>query len=303
MANDSAANTYEEVRKQRLLDNKKRFEDLGISKISKNLSDLTKSEKKTQPRQIKPKLTSLSEMEPRRSSRARNPVPSYRDEVDIGLPSIRKRKLNSSWASYLARPLNEVKSASYEEKAHAMACAEKDHLPKSTENMVLENEDGTEYDAVYIGERSGLSGGWRAFALDHKLDDGDALVFELVEPTRFKVYIVRVSDCSTRKKDHDEPDGDNEDNTTKNTSTKATKLSDKSETWPKCSTKPKENFVETSKHDESDGDDEDNDMKRTSAKATKLSEKSETRPKRSTKPKENVVETSKRSSTRLRNRK
>ncbi|KAM7521965.1 hypothetical protein LguiA_011867 [Lonicera macranthoides] len=338
MANDSAANTYEEVRKQRLLDNKKRFEDLGISKISKNLSDLTKSERKTQPRQIKPKLTSLSEMEPRRSSRARNPVPSYRDEVDIGLPSIRKRKLNSSWASYLARPLNEVKSASYEEKAHAMACAEKvrsnlqsenpsfiksmvrshvyscfwlglphnfcqDHLPKSTENMVLENEDGTEYDAVYIGERSGLSGGWRAFALDHKLDDGDALVFELVEPTRFKVYIVRVSDCSTRKKDHDEPDRDNEDNTTKNTSTKATKLSDKSETRPKRSTKPKENFVETSKHDESDGDNEDNDTKRTSAKATKLSEKSETRPKRSTKPKENVVETSKRSSTRLRNRK
>lgn len=56
--------------------------------------------------------------------------------------------------------------------------------------MVLENEDGTEYDAVYIGERSGLSGGWRAFALDHKLDDGDALVFELVEPTRFKVSLL-----------------------------------------------------------------------------------------------------------------
>lgn len=65
-----------------------------------------------------------------------------------------------------------------------------DHLPKNTENMVLENEDGTEYDAVYIGERSGLSGGWRAFALDHKLDDGDALVFELVEPTRFKVSLL-----------------------------------------------------------------------------------------------------------------
>lgn len=62
-----------------------------------------------------------------------------------------------------------------------------DHLPKATVDIVLESEKGAEYDAVYIGKRSGLSGGWRAFALDHKLDDGDALVFELIEPTRFKV--------------------------------------------------------------------------------------------------------------------
>jgi hypothetical protein len=56
--------------------------------------------------------------------------------------------------------------------------------------MTLEDEDGSEYDAVYIGSRSGLSGGWRAFALEHKLDDGDALVFELVEPARFKVVFM-----------------------------------------------------------------------------------------------------------------
>lgn len=55
--------------------------------------------------------------------------------------------------------------------------------------MVLEDESGKEYEATYIGKRTGLSGGWRAFALDHKLDDGDAVVFELVEPTRFKVHL------------------------------------------------------------------------------------------------------------------
>lgn len=62
-----------------------------------------------------------------------------------------------------------------------------DHLPKTLLDMVLEDENGTEYGAIYIGKRTGLSGGWRGFALDHKLDDGDALVFELIEPTRFKV--------------------------------------------------------------------------------------------------------------------
>lgn len=61
------------------------------------------------------------------------------------------------------------------------------HLPKSTVDIVLEDEEGAEYEAVYISKRTGLSGGWRAFALDHKLDDGDALVFDLVEPTKFKV--------------------------------------------------------------------------------------------------------------------
>lgn len=67
-----------------------------------------------------------------------------------------------------------------------------DHLPKSTVDMVLENEEGEEYEAVYISKRTGLSGGWRGFALDHKLDDGDALVFELIHPTRFKVTLAKV---------------------------------------------------------------------------------------------------------------
>lgn len=62
-----------------------------------------------------------------------------------------------------------------------------DNFPEETMDVVLEDEKGEEYEAVYIGRRSGLSGGWKRFALDHKLDDGDALLFELVEPKRFKV--------------------------------------------------------------------------------------------------------------------
>lgn len=32
-----------------------------------------------------------------------------------------------------------------------------------------------------------LVGGWKGFAIDHQLVDGDALVFQLVKPTEFKV--------------------------------------------------------------------------------------------------------------------
>ncbi|EEF29041.1 DNA binding protein, putative [Ricinus communis] len=195
VADNGNSNTYEEARKLRLKENKKRFEDLGISKISKSLSNLTTPEKKT--------------------------------KMDIDLPPLRK---SSSWTvaiilwiffSYVARPLDEVKLASYEDRTRALKAAEefqnslqsgnpsfvksmvrshvyscfwlglptqfcKNHLPKKDLDMILEDDNGSTYDAKYLGNRTGLSGGWRGFALDHKLDDGDAVVFELVEPDKFK---------------------------------------------------------------------------------------------------------------------
>ncbi|KAI4307768.1 hypothetical protein L6164_030917 [Bauhinia variegata] len=231
MAKGRNANTYEEARKQRLEENKKRFEDLGISKISKGLTEATSPVKKTVQHLRKVKSKSNDVMELRRSSRTRNPV-SYHENVGIDLPRFRKRSRSSSWGSYVARPLDELKEATDEERSRALEAAEalqsnlqsgnpsfiksmvrshvyscfwlglptkfcEDHLPKRVCDMVLEDEDGSEYQAVFIGNRTGLSGGWRAFALEHKLDDGDALVFELIEPTRFKIYIVKALPDST----------------------------------------------------------------------------------------------------------
>ncbi|KAJ4961463.1 hypothetical protein NE237_021373 [Protea cynaroides] len=168
-------------------------------------------------------------LELRRSARVRNSVSSYSEEPDIGLATPHKRsRTSSSWESYLGRPANE---ASDEERACAIRSAEmlqfklgsknpsliksmvpshvyngfwlglptkfcKDHLSANVVKMILEDEDGSEYDATYIGSKGGLSGGWRRFALDHKLDDGDALLFEQPEPTRFKIYIVRASNLT-----------------------------------------------------------------------------------------------------------
>ncbi|KAH9668483.1 putative B3 domain-containing protein [Citrus sinensis] len=198
-------NTYEEARKKRLEENSQRLQELGIEKISKTLSQLSKSVKKSpQAQRHLPKFKSesvISIVEPRRSSRARNSVVSYRDDLDIDLPPLRKRSRSnsSSWASYLARPLEEVKMASYEERARALKSAEqlqsslqsgypsfiksmvrshvyscfwlglpnqfcKQNLPKTVTEMVLEDENGREFEAVYIGPKKGLSGGWRAFA-------------------------------------------------------------------------------------------------------------------------------------------
>ncbi|KAI3878762.1 hypothetical protein MKW92_045400 [Papaver armeniacum] len=66
-------------------------------------------------------------------------------------------------------------------------------LPKNDTLLTLVDVDvdGEEYTANYLPRKWGLSGGWRAFALAHKLAEGDALVFHLVKVSIFKVYIVR----------------------------------------------------------------------------------------------------------------
>ncbi|WCJ34952.1 B3 domain-containing protein Os05g0481400 [Euphorbia peplus] len=239
--NNGNSNTYEELRKRCLDENKKRFEDLGISAISKTLSKLSTPEKKQ--RQLKPKLVNPELVQVRRSSRARTVITSYRDDLDIELsPTRRRSRFNSSWTSYIARPMEEVKLAAYEDRLRALKAAEEfqdslesgnpsfvktmqrshvyscfwlglpthfcnAHLPKKDVDMTLEDEDGSTCAARLLASRTGLSGGWRGFALEHKLDDGDAVVFELVEPEKFKLYIFRISSTSQIQEDDAEEDG------------------------------------------------------------------------------------------------
>ncbi|KAI7736182.1 hypothetical protein M8C21_001708, partial [Ambrosia artemisiifolia] len=66
-------------------------------------------------------------------------------------------------------------------------------LPKHDSLMVLEDEDGKQFNLKFIGNRSGFSAGWGKFAIRHKLLEGDVLIFQLVESCKFKVYIVRAN--------------------------------------------------------------------------------------------------------------
>ncbi|CAB4296947.1 unnamed protein product [Prunus armeniaca] len=67
-----------------------------------------------------------------------------------------------------------------------------ENLSKGDEVMTLVDVDGNEYPTRYLAQRFGLSAGWKEFAFAHDLVEGDALVFQLIRPTAFKVYIVRV---------------------------------------------------------------------------------------------------------------
>lgn len=67
------------------------------------------------------------------------------------------------------------------------------NMPKIDTVFTVENESGEEYKINYISQRTALSGGWKAFSDANQLYEGDVLVFHLVEPTKFKAYIVRAN--------------------------------------------------------------------------------------------------------------
>ena len=62
--------------------------------------------------------------------------------------------------------------------------------------ITLEDENGDESETKYLAGKTGLSGGWRGFAINHDLVDGDALVFQLVSPTKFKVRLLTLKTCT-----------------------------------------------------------------------------------------------------------
>jgi hypothetical protein len=55
--------------------------------------------------------------------------------------------------------------------------------------IVLEDERGKIYETKYLARKVGLSAGWRGFSIDHKIMEGDVLIFHLVEPAKFKVIL------------------------------------------------------------------------------------------------------------------
>jgi len=67
------------------------------------------------------------------------------------------------------------------------------NLPSRDDVMTLIDEDGDEYPTIYLARKRGLSGGWKGFAVAHHLVHGDAVVFQLIGRTTFKVYIIRVN--------------------------------------------------------------------------------------------------------------
>ncbi|CAO2147768.1 unnamed protein product [Urochloa humidicola] len=71
------------------------------------------------------------------------------------------------------------------------------HLPKQDTEIVLEDENGQDYQTLYLGAKQGLSAGWRGFAIKHDIKVDDVVIFQLVRSTKFKIYIIRANEFTT----------------------------------------------------------------------------------------------------------
>ncbi|TYH33212.1 hypothetical protein ES332_D13G043000v1 [Gossypium tomentosum] len=213
--------SYEETRKRRLEENKKRMEELNLKSLSQALKSKSVKSSPAKPRTPR-KQVELTAV--RRSSRvADKPKPDYKD-VPLE-PFERLRRGYNRGHSH--RDLFNRVYASAEERAYAIERAE--HLestldseyPSFVKPMLQSHVTG----GFWLGlpnqfckknlphhdvmERS-LSGGWRGFSIDHNLVDGDALVFQLVAPTEFKVYIIRAYESDDNGGGEDEKGGEDE---------------------------------------------------------------------------------------------
>ncbi|KAI4295636.1 hypothetical protein L6164_035659 [Bauhinia variegata] len=229
--------TYEECRRQRLEENKKRMEELNLHKLAKAL----KSSPSSKPSSVvKPRWprhpVSPSSAPVRRSSRIATMSPANYKEAPVE-PLLRPRR------SYQRRDLLNRVYASDEVRQYAIDRAEelisgldsehpsfikpmfqshvtggfwlglpvhfcKTHLPDHDEMIALVDEDGNESLTKYLADKTGLSGGWRGFAIDHQLVDGDTLVFQLNKPTKFQVYIIRAHESEDNEKNTPEKEED-----------------------------------------------------------------------------------------------
>ncbi|GKD45055.1 B3 domain-containing protein-like protein [Tanacetum coccineum] len=214
---------YEDLRNKRLEENKRRMEELNLPQLTQALKT-AHSPKPSPMKRAKPRVIGTEMVEVRRSSRVQSlPAPVYKEIVvyeRVTLPksgrkySYSRKDLGNRvyasdearyWATTKAEELEASLEGGYPSFVKPMLQSHvtggfwlglpshfcRKNLPRNDATVTLIDEDGDEIPTVYLANKAGLSGGWRGFSISHELVDGDALVFQLVERTVFKVYIIR----------------------------------------------------------------------------------------------------------------
>ncbi|KAI3850475.1 hypothetical protein MKW98_000285 [Papaver atlanticum] len=222
---------YEEARLQRMEENKKRMEELKLNSLA--LSFKNSSPKHSQPKPA-PKRRMVQKrlefVEVRRSSRnVDKPKPVYKKVFVFEYESATRRnhsrprgglrenfpvasekeraiatekacemelsfRNNNNFPSFVKPMLHSHVNRGFWLGLPNRFC--KRYLPKRDASITLVDEKGEEWITNYLAKKVGLSAGWRGFALDHQLIDGDACVFQLTKPTQFNVYIVQAAGVS-----------------------------------------------------------------------------------------------------------
>ncbi|GAV66354.1 B3 domain-containing protein/DUF724 domain-containing protein [Cephalotus follicularis] len=133
--------------------------------------------------------------EPRSYKRKRAVVNNMRDHAETKSSVVERAEellsnLDDSSPSFMKTLVRSNVSYGYWMHLPMRFC--KLHMPRHDTTFSLDTEREV-HKVHYIAERTALSGGWKAFATLNELREGDVLVFHLVEPSKFKVYVVKAS--------------------------------------------------------------------------------------------------------------
>lgn len=206
-----------------MLRNQQKFKELGILDLKSEMVKPTTGGKAKQRRLPKPKTVD-SLLPLRKSLRVSNRPPAVYKFADVETKPARKRAINAKDGKKSlperTPPSREAVEVA-EDLCDAMAqagkypCLKKIVMPSHMSNgfwmnlssefankelskvdgkIILEDIEGSQWETVYLARKTGLSGGWRGFAIDKVLFAGDSLLFELIKTNHFKVHIFRSRD-------------------------------------------------------------------------------------------------------------
>lgn len=121
-----------------------------------------------------------------RSPRAHTARPAH-PLLCLALQPAKSRK------SYLEKFINSNSDPFSSSKQGGFTYLSRESHLQTDQPVALVDSRGGIWHALLIHDASGLSGGWRGFTIDHRLEVGDALVFEMAFPYVFLVRIFKAS--------------------------------------------------------------------------------------------------------------
>ncbi|KAM3384150.1 hypothetical protein ACQJBY_008670 [Aegilops geniculata] len=201
-------NSYEEQRRRQVEENKRKLEELRLHRLSAAVREAAVKPMPT--KELKLRYLRPPPPPTRRSGRVASlpKQPDYRNKkTPRGLPPDRvyatdearyyafskAKELRSQLCSDHPSFIKPIFNSSATKRLAIPRQFKKRYLTWFDEMIVLVDEEDGEFPMRYLAQHNAISAGWALFAIGHKLADGDCLVLQLVQRTKFKVYIIRAS--------------------------------------------------------------------------------------------------------------
>ncbi|KAF8729061.1 hypothetical protein HU200_018375 [Digitaria exilis] len=198
----AAAAAYEAKRRRQIEENKRRIEELGLRQLAAAAIP-------PQAKRLKHKVRvpgAAATAPPRRSGRVANlpEQPEYRENINerivIGMTAVERSysianakakelecELGANYPTFV-KTITKFSAISFSLSLPPLLCRE--HLPEHVKVITLVDEEDDEFDMQYYKEpryHKYKITNWKWFAINNKLDNGDCLVFQLIQQTKFKV--------------------------------------------------------------------------------------------------------------------